>query len=500
MTLLIKSASTSALSKTVGGNRRSSDRRISTTESIPPSGGAAAAARLSARVDPARIRRHWLLERWQETPSWLTSLVFHMTLVIVLGSLTLGALQNRDRALPLLLTVAEAPGRPETEPEVIIHPQPVDEGLHDGPNDLAPQVQETVPEQAIPFDPLDAKTADVDELGVQDEPPVIRDAARAATSVLLADVAGVVRPGRAAQSNTQDTEPRKHQLDEVVQRFIEYDIGRLRGEEGQAARRAFSQLGDDAIPALVRGLNRSAYLSASCPVVVISRKLTKSLENTSDPQSLQYAVDHLGEDVPSSAPHAGVLRGVRAKALEIQAMRQRYQDVLDAGRNLTWEEYKQLEKLAEQKPVDLAGVLRSSDPRARLAAVVAIGLKASRLADRTRLQLGRDVSELLDDPNPRIRKEAVFALTRLAPDAAGAMQADDDPRTTARWWRSYWRQFEKERVAANAAENQFRMAQSLAGAGKLEVAKRRYRQLRQQYPDTQAAAAATRELQRLGEL
>ena len=62
--------------------------------------------------------------------------------------------------------------------------------------------------------------------------------------------------------------------DEIVNRFIQYDVGQLRGVEGQRAYANFQNLSDEAaIPALIRGVNRAAAINNSCPIIVISNKL-----------------------------------------------------------------------------------------------------------------------------------------------------------------------------------------------------------------------------------
>src|SRR5262249_16117795 len=63
----------------------------------------------------------------------------------------------------------------------------------------------------------------------------------------------------------------------VVDDFILYDIGRLRGQLGQLALTRFNQLGPDSLPALVRGINLAAGLEASCPIVVLRRKFQDML-------------------------------------------------------------------------------------------------------------------------------------------------------------------------------------------------------------------------------
>src|SRR3954462_5425296 len=73
------------------------------------------------------------------------------------------------------------------------------------------------------------------------------------------------------------TKEEEARLDEVIDRFIQYDTGRLRGEDARRALRDFEKLGPEAIPALIRGVNRAAEIQHSCPVVVIARKLNRLL-------------------------------------------------------------------------------------------------------------------------------------------------------------------------------------------------------------------------------
>ena len=126
-------------------------------------------------------------------------------------------------------------------------------------------------------------------------------------------------PAFGAEAARLDTAPLPNrpvdekQMDAVVDRFTQYDIGKLPGEAGERARRDFDALGPEAIPALVRGLNKAAQLSASCPVLVISRKLDQSLETNQDPTSLKYALDNLGRDVPKNAHHIEIIKNLKTK-------------------------------------------------------------------------------------------------------------------------------------------------------------------------------------------
>src|SRR5262245_53090423 len=62
-------------------------------------------------------------------------------------------------------------------------------------------------------------------------------------------------------------------LDDIVNRFILFDIGQLPGPEGQKAQAEFQKLGPEAFFALVRGFNRALAVEGSCPAVTIARKL-----------------------------------------------------------------------------------------------------------------------------------------------------------------------------------------------------------------------------------
>src|SRR3712207_5013541 len=86
-------------------------------------------------------------------------------------------------------------------------------------------------------------------------------------------------------------------IDAVINRFILYDSGQLADADGEKILEEFEALGPEATVRLLWGLNRAANLQASCPAVIIGRKLTKlinrSEEHTSELQSRQYLVCRL---------------------------------------------------------------------------------------------------------------------------------------------------------------------------------------------------------------
>ncbi len=105
-----------------------------------------------------------------------------------------------------------------------------------------------------------------------------------------------------------EEEERKH--DDVIDRFLKQDIGLLKGDDAKKAVRDFAALKEDAIPALIRGVNRAAKIEHSCPVVFIAKKLDRLLMASDDRELLEYAHDEIGTDVGSSR-HRGVLQDLR---------------------------------------------------------------------------------------------------------------------------------------------------------------------------------------------
>ena len=93
----------------------------------------------------------------------------------------------------------------------------------------------------------------------------------------------------------------RDEYDQIVDDFIQYDVGKLRGEAGRIANARFQALKDPrAIPALVRGANKASRVPASCPIIVISSKLGGLMRATNDPRLLQHALDYLHPKGPET--------------------------------------------------------------------------------------------------------------------------------------------------------------------------------------------------------
>jgi len=106
------------------------------------------------------------------------------------------------------------------------------------------------------------------------------------------------------------TDEEEDALDQLINRFIDVDIGKKRDDEAKKTKKEFEKLGTDAIPALIRGLNRAAKIEGSCPAVLIAEKLSKLLAGSEDPELLEFAHENIGLEVGNSR-HAGVLQKLR---------------------------------------------------------------------------------------------------------------------------------------------------------------------------------------------
>jgi hypothetical protein len=122
------------------------------------------------------------------------------------------------------------------------------------------------------------------------------------------------KPSGVAPSLPALTREEEDKLDGIVNRLIDSDIGRLRGEEARKAVKEFEALKPEAIPALIRGLNRSAKLSHSCPVLLISKKLQSMLMASNDQQLLEFARDEIGAGVGRTR-YSSTLQDLRVKCM-----------------------------------------------------------------------------------------------------------------------------------------------------------------------------------------
>lgn len=445
------------------------------------------------RIEQKRLS--WSAEYRRAAPCWLTSMVLHMILVIVLGSLAIPPAARQFLDVTLFASFAEDSSLPSDSRPVLAsmdlvrndggdlgdrtRPDSGDEArpagrLQEPAVELAETRTEVVSQQDPPADLGKPVAAPVEEK--TDAKPSERQPARLGSVASAARIAppeklpaAPAEPTPAAEPTTQE----ERRLDGVVNRFIEYDIGRLRGAEGERARKEFDQLGPEAIRALVRGLNKSARIYASCPVVVISNKLGEMTNRNADPEMLQYVVDNLGKGVPDSAPHAARLRSLRAfilhetKGAPIPST--------DAAR------------LSQQ--------LNGASAADRLSAARQVAEHVSDFSDEERTKLAWLLIRRLSDRPVGMRDAAREALVALAdgedfgPPAGQRATPKSVSAAAAQWYEH----FDHQRYEAMAAS-------VLASAKHFEEARRKtsaaryYRKVLDEYAGTSAAEEAAERL------
>jgi hypothetical protein len=133
-------------------------------------------------------------------------------------------------------------------------------------------------------------------LGLAGEPPAQLETTR--------------KPNPFAPSLPQLSDEEENQLDQTIDRFIDYESGKVRGPDAKKVLADFQKLGPEAIPALIRGLNRAAKIEHSCPAVIIAKKLARMLSATKDSQLLEFARENIGAGVTQSR-HMGVIKDLR---------------------------------------------------------------------------------------------------------------------------------------------------------------------------------------------
>jgi hypothetical protein len=279
------------------------------------------------------------------------------------------------------------------------------------------------------------------------------------------------------------TNEEEEKLDRVIDRFILFDTGRLPGAEGQQAARDFEKLGTEAIPALIRGLNRAAMIEHSCPTLVISRKLSRMLAASNDPELLEFARDTIGAGVERSS-HARVLKDLRfacqlrkndlarrASAGPKEPKAMTLVELSEAARKETGPRLKlvltELEKRRGTEVVTgLAYAAANADTETkplardlldshlgRLPAIVVrqklkdsdaeVRKAAARVVAAKQPGLGGDLIDLVADAVPEVREAARQALMKLSKgedfgpaDTAGAAEIEAAQKKWRAWWTS----------------------------------------------------------------
>lgn len=242
------------------------------------------------------------------------------------------------------------------------------------------------------------------------------------------------KPHPLAPSLPQLTDEEEAQLDRIVERFIQFDIGNLPGAEGQKAKLEFDRLGPEATFALIRGLNRAAQIDHSCPVLVIARKLNRIMAASSDGELLQFARENIGAGV-GRTQHAGILTDLRNACVQRQRLVARNTVAAKPGakapRSMTTAELaeaagtergprlKELLIELEQRRGDevIAALASAADSQGSDAQPLARQLLARHLARQTAAVL----KEKVKDERPEVRVAAVQAIGAGQPALSGEL-------------------------------------------------------------------------------
>jgi hypothetical protein len=249
------------------------------------------------------------------------------------------------------------------------------------------------------------------------------------------------------------TAEEEKQIQRVVERFIQYEMGKLGGADGKKALADLRALGPEALPGLVHGLNRAANLGGSCPAVVIAAHMERLLSGTEDRKLLDFVRDNVGAGVKSKR-HVRTLADLRLTCLVRKSYLVRnniaYRPTVTPLKQMTVAELTTaaekekgprqqlflkelgqrdggkelvLKQLIRASDDDLKEQLKSEDAAVRLQAVEQI---ASR-----KLRLGAELIGLLGDRDDRVRRAAHRTLVALA-------DGQDFGADAAARWRAWW--------------------------------------------------------------
>ena len=129
-------------------------------------------------------------------------------------------------------------------------------------------------------------------------------------------------PHPLAPSLPQLTKEEYQRYKKIVDDFILYDIGQLKGAAGLKALQDFNNLGPEATLVLIEGLNEAANMKSSCPAVIIGKKLGRLLRGTRDRDLLDYTRTTVGIGVTAQR-HMGVIRDLKVACITRKSYLQR---------------------------------------------------------------------------------------------------------------------------------------------------------------------------------
>lgn len=249
-------------------------------------------------------------------------------------------------------------------------------------------------------------------------------------------------PHPLAPSLPRLTKAEYEKIDTVIERFIQYDIGKLKGAEGKKALEDFNRLGPESIFNLIDGLNRAANMEDSCPAVIIAKRVAGILTRTEDLELLAFAKDTIGADIKAKR-HMNVLRDLQFNILIRKATLQRRGVTVTGAKSMSPAELEraiakqsgpQLTALVQrQTGAALKGLLKNDRKDVRIAAAQTIGAK--------KLRYGAELIGLLQDGDDDVRQAARRALVQISGGVDHGPSADasfDERESASARWREWW--------------------------------------------------------------
>lgn len=274
-------------------------------------------------------------------------------------------------------------------------------------------------------------------------------------------------------------------IEKIIDRFIDFDSGLLPGNDGKKILADFEALGPEALPPLLEGLNKAANLQASCPAVIIAKKIKKLIIASTDGQLLDYVRDSVGLGV-TIPRHQNSLKDLKLACMLRKSYLQQAGLLLPPGKKapkllgtdelanaagkekgpylkqvLTELEQRDGEKvliglsaalarpeqetrllahslllkhLDRQSPSALKSLLQTKQEPVRLSVILYIGTR--------KLAWGDELIDALEDESPKVQQLARQALVQLSggKDFGPAPTASASARQAAvEQWRQWWK-------------------------------------------------------------
>ncbi|MFO0969161.1 MAG: hypothetical protein U0793_26705 [Gemmataceae bacterium] len=225
-------------------------------------------------------------------------------------------------------------------------------------------------------------------------------------------------------------------IEEVVDRLILYDIGKLKGAAGKKAVEDFNALGHEAIFQLIEGFNRAVKMEASCPCVLIAKKINILLRTSDDVGFLSFIKENAGSD-GAARRHMVVVEDLKLAAQLRRTVvarsappvppanplaKKSVDDLIDVLRVKGPKAKSALDELAKRSDMKIADFLgKEIDAKTLLAEEAKIALK------KWTVRQGKQLPTLLQHTLAPVRAAAAEAASQSHVPALISLLRDEEP-------------------------------------------------------------------------